>query len=214
MITITFDRVTRSFGGRPLFDRLDAKIRGGVITAVTGPNGSGKSTFLRLAGHLLRPDSGKVIVKCDDSELRRASYRDRLGIVTPELRFYPRLTAYENMTFFLGLRGKTLTVDTYRVLLNRVGLDETAIRGKFAGAFSTGMRQRLKFAVLLASGADVWLLDEPAANLDAAGRAMILREARQAAASGAVVLWATNDAGEEENADEVIRLGGNSARPS
>ena len=198
MITITFDRVTRSFGGKPLFDSLDAKIRGGKITAVTGPNGSGKSTFLRLAGHLLRPDSGQVSVKCDDAELR----------------FYPRLTAYENMTFFLGLRGKTLTTDTYRDLLKRVGLDETAVRGKFAGAFSTGMRQRLKFAVLLASGADVWLLDEPAANLDAAGRAMILREARQAAASGAVVLWATNDAGEEEKADEVIRLGGNPARRS
>jgi len=202
MITITFDRVTRSFGGKPLFDSLDAKIRGGKITAVTGPNGSGKSTFLRLAGHLLRPDSGQVSVKCDDAELRRADYRDRLGIVTPELRFYPRLTAYENMTFFLGLRGKTLTTDTYRDLLKRVGLDETAVR------------QRLKFAVLLASGADVWLLDEPAANLDAAGRAMILREARQAAASGAVVLWATNDAGEEEKADEVIRLGGNPARRS
>ena len=70
------------------------------------------------------------------------------------------------------------------------------------------MRQRLKLAVLLASGAHIWLLDEPEANLDQAGRALILREARQAAAEQRLVLWATNDSREEGAADACIHLSG------
>ena len=78
----------------------------------------------------------------------------------------------------------------------------------YAGEFSTGMRQRLKIAVLLASGADIWLLDEPGANLDKAGRGLLAAEIRQAAARGVLVALATNDPGEEALADEVISLAG------
>ena len=68
------------------------------------------------------------------------------------------------------------------------------------------MRQRLKLAALLASGAAVWLLDEPGANLDAAGRELVLREARRGAADGKLVFWATNDSREEGAADACIHL--------
>lgn len=54
----------------------------------------------------------------------------------------------------------------------------------------------------------IWLLDEPGANLDQAGRALILREARQAAAEQRLVLWATNDSREEGAADACIHLSG------
>ena len=76
------------------------------------------------------------------------------------------------------------------------------------GEFSTGMRQRLKLAALLAAEADIWLLDEPGANLDAVGRELVLREARQAADEGRLVLWATNDEREEAAADAAIHLAG------
>lgn len=70
------------------------------------------------------------------------------------------------------------------------------------------MEKRLQLAILLASGADVWLLDEPGAHLDGAGRCLVRREARRAAEEGKLVLWATNDAEEEAEADAGIALSG------
>ena len=185
MITIEFNEVSQSFHGRQIFGPLTVKLHSGRITAVTGFNGSGKSTFLKLAGHLLLPTKGGVTVSA-----------------------YDRLTARENMDFFLGLRGISLTDAAYRQLLERVELSAKAVTAAYTGEFSTGMRQRLKMAVLLAAQADIWLLDEPGANLDEAGRAMVAREVRAAAQQNVLVALATNDPGEEALADEIIALAG------
>ena len=207
-MTIAFEKVTQSFYGRTIFRDINANLQGGTVTAVTGHNGSGKSTLLKLAAHLLQPTSGRVSVKDAGQELRRAELRSRLALVTPELKFYPRLTARENLAFLLGLRGITLNDAAFSALMLRVGLRETEIAAAFTGEFSTGMRQRLKLAALLASGADIWLLDEPGANLDAAGRELVIREVRQAADEGRLVIWATNDEREEAAADAAIHLAG------
>jgi len=208
MITIKFEAVTQSFYGRTIFQDIDAVLQSGTITAVTGQNGSGKSTLLKLAARFMLPSDGRVSAWDDQKELRRAELRNKLAMVTPELRFYPRLTARENIAFLLGLRGLELTEAEFLSLLVRVGLREQEVATAFTGEFSTGMRQRLKLAALLASRADIWLLDEPGANLDAAGRELVLREARQAADEGRLVLWATNDRREEAAADAAIHLAG------
>ena len=194
MITIEFSEVSQSFHGRQIFGPLSAKLHSGRITAVTGCNGSGKSTFLKVSDA--------------DGVLKQAALREHLAMVTPELRFYDRLTARENMDFFLGLRGLSLTDAAYRQLLERVELSFKAANAAYTGEFSTGMRQRLKMAVLLAAQADIWLLDEPGANLDEAGRAMVAREVRAAAQQNVLVALATNDPGEEALADEIIALAG------
>lgn len=211
MVEIEMEGVGKSFGGTVVFRDFSASLQPGRITAVRGANGSGKSTLLRLAAKLLSPDTGKVVARDREAGLvlEKAEFRSRLAMVTPELRFYPRLTAWENMDFLLGLRGEKLSGDSYSKLLERVGLSEKKVNGVQAGGLSTGMRQRLKLAVLLASQAEVWLLDEPGANLDLEGRSLVLREARQAADSGVLVLLATNDEREEAAADECISLGGN-----
>ncbi|MBQ7498660.1 MAG: ABC transporter ATP-binding protein, partial [Selenomonas sp.] len=185
MVEIEMEGVGKSFGGTVVFRDFSASLQPGRITAVRGANGSGKSTLLRLAAKLLSPDTGKVVARDREAGLvlEKAEFRSRLAMVTPELRFYPRLTAWENMDFLLGLRGEKLSGDSYSKLLERVGLSEKKVNGVQAGGLSTGMRQRLKLAVLLASQAEVWLLDEPGANLDLEGRSLVLREARQAADS-------------------------------
>lgn len=208
MVTLTLTDVQQVFAGRKIFGPLNYVLEPGRITVITGVNGSGKSTFLRLAGKFLVPTKGKVIAMDEQKgELKQADYRQHLAMVTPELRFYPRLTAWENLEFLLGLRGIKLTKEKFSALLARVGLEEKNIQHTFVGEFSTGMRQRLKLAVLLASASDVWLLDEPSANLDAAGRILVAQEAKQAANRGTLVLWATNDKREEAMADAVIDLG-------
>lgn len=211
---IAFAGVTKRFGSRTVLEGLTETVRGGRITAVTGTNGSGKSTLLKLAAHLLMPEEGKVYVRIDGEEVRRAALRESLALVTPELLFYPRLTAWENLSFLLGARGRAVTETSYHALTARVGLSAKKIEGTLVGGFSTGMRQRLKLAALLGTEAPIWLLDEPGANLDDAGRAFLFAEARAAATRGTLILWATNDSGEEAAADETICLAGRVPRLS
>lgn len=206
MVRIEFDRVNLAYR-EVLFRDFTRQIAGGKITAVTGPNGSGKSTLLRLAAGLIAPDSGTVTMCADGAALKGAARQAKIAMLTPEMNPYPRLTARENLAFLLGLRGVRLTEALYTELLARVGLAADKIAGIYTGEFSTGMRQRLKLAAVIGTGAPVWLLDEPGLSLDAAGRALVLREARRAADSGALVMLATNDRAEEVAADDCIEIG-------
>ena len=179
MVEIEFDGVGKAFGGNVVFKDFSAQLQPGKITAVSGGNGSGKSTLLRLAARLISPDRGKVTArdKAAGLALEKADFRNRLAMV------------------LLGVAAAGTLVAAL------------TIGSAVHGGLSTGMRQRLKLAVLLSSRAQVWLLDEPGANLDAEGRALVLYEARQAAELGTLVLLATNDEREEAAADECISLG-------
>lgn len=195
MTGISFDAVTLSFGSRKIFDGLSLEFDGGKVFGVTGANGSGKSTLLKLAGKILRPDSGTVTF--DDAK--------KIAAVSPEMKLYDGLTASENLKFFARLRGKVLSDETIFELGRRTGLDMKTFGDERTENFSTGMRQRLKFAILLAVDADIWLLDEPTANLDDTGRENFFAEI-QAAKSEKIILLATNDKLEAEICDEIIRL--------
>ena len=192
---IIFDDVSLSFGRHELFKNISLELRGGKVIGVTGANGAGKSTFLKLAGKTLKPDSGEVKFPADK----------KLAAVSPEMKIYDNLTARENLNFFAELRGKNLSAENILELGERVGLDLETFGNSRVENFSTGMRQRLKFAILLSVDADIWLLDEPTANLDDAGRENFFK-AIQAAKSDKIILLATNDKLEENICDEIIRL--------
>ena len=80
------------------------------------------------------------------------------------------------------------------------------VLSRTAGQLSTGMRQRVRLAVLLGVDAEIWLLDEPGLALDERGRALLMNEVRRAAERGRLVLWATNDREEREAADACVEL--------
>lgn len=192
---ISFDDVRMSFGRRVLFNHVTLNLRGGRVIGVTGKNGAGKSTFLKLAGKIIQPDSGSVTLPAEK----------KIAAVSPEMKIYDDLTATENLKFFARLRGKALTAEKILELGSRVGLDMKTFGDTRAGNFSTGMRQRLKFAIMLSVDAGIWLLDEPTANLDDDGRVKFFAEV-QAAKCDKIILLATNDNAEVEICDEVIQL--------
>ena len=196
---IIFDDVSLTFGRHEIFKNVSCELCGGQVIGITGANGAGKSTFLKLAGKIIKPDSGEVVVSGQWSVVRG------IAMVAPEMKIYDGLTAEENLRFFAELRGKVLSAEKISALGERVGLDFETFGGTRAENFSTGMRQRLKFAILLSVDADIWLLDEPTANLDDAGREKFFKEI-QAAKSDKIILLATNDKLEEKICDEIIRL--------
>ena len=205
MLEIHFDNVSQVFVGREVLRQLSITFHSGMVTAVAGANGSGKSTLLRLAARLILPTSGTIETLYDGAEVRGAEYRAMLGMATPEMELYTRLTVRENLAFMLGARGIASDDDTMAALLERVGLPREVLP-RMMGQLSTGMRQRVRLAVVLGTDAEVWLLDEPGLALDEQGRALLLSETRAAAKRGRLILWATNEPEERKAADACFDL--------
>lgn len=205
MVEIHFDNVSQNFEGREVLRRLSITFHSGMVTAIAGANGSGKSTLLRLAARLLIPTSGTVDTFRDGTPVKGAAYRSMLAMATPEMELYTRLTVRENLAFFLGARGVPCGEPQLQELLVRVGLPP-AVLPRMVGQLSTGMRQRVRIAVLLGVDAPIWLLDEPGLALDERGRALLMSEVRRAAERGRLILWATNDREEREAADVCVSL--------
>lgn len=194
MNKIFFDSVSLRFGRREIFRDVTREILAGRVLGIVGRNGVGKSTFLKLAAKIIRPDAGEVKILGAKS----------VAAIAPEMKIYDALTARENLSFFAKLRGRDLSAGDIFELGRRVGVDfDTENR---AGSFSTGMNQRLKFAILLSVDADIWILDEPTSNLDADGRKIFYEEIRGGADSGKIILLATNDGADLEVCDEILGL--------
>jgi heme exporter protein A len=203
-VRLTLQDVGRRFGRRAVFSGITAEAREGQILVVAGANGSGKSTLLRIIAGLLPPSTGAVEFAVSGQTLDTLERRPHLGYAAPDLTLYAELSGVENLEFFAGLRGITLTRDDLAAMLERVGL---LGRGRdLVRNYSSGMRHRLKLAYALIGEPPVLLLDEPTANLDAAGVAMVEGIVAERKRRGLVVVG-TNEAREVEWGDAVVRLG-------
>jgi heme exporter protein A len=160
---LRFENVRRRFGRLSVLTGVSGAVGPGELLLVTGPNGSGKSTLLRCLAGLLAPDGGTVEYAEGEERLDAAGRRRRAGVVTPELAFYAELTVEENLSFFARLRRTT--PDRGLAVLARLGLP----LDRPAGALSSGMRQRLRWAWALLHSPRLLLLDEPFQNFDAPG---------------------------------------------
>jgi len=204
-VVLTLRDVARRFGPRAVFADIHAEAQTGQTLVVAGRNGSGKSTLLKIIAGLLPPSAGAVTLSLSGRPLDRLARRRVLGYVAPDLALYAELTGAENLLFFARLRGIALSRAELIALLERVGLKG---RGRdYVGNYSSGMRQRLKYAFALMHGPPVLLLDEPTTNLDAQGLEMVESVVVEQKQRGLAVI-ATNEAREVEWGDAVVRLDG------
>ncbi|MBI4483640.1 MAG: ABC transporter ATP-binding protein [Acidobacteria bacterium] len=160
--------VSKSFGALLALNGVDLALREGEILGIIGPNGAGKSTLFNVIAGLERPTSGTVYYRgCSMSGLPTHAVC-RMGIAkTFQIpRFFPRLTVLENV-LVAGLYGKGAGLrEAQREAeewLNFVGLVDKA--GSPAAKLSISERRRLDLARVLATGAQVILLDENMAGL-------------------------------------------------
>jgi len=157
-------------GGRLLFEGLDLHLDAGEALHVTGPNGSGKSSLIRLAAGLLRPAAGHIergtVALADDH-----SALDRELPVERALSFWTR-----DCGPALEAMGISHLADVPVRLL------------------STGQARRARLARVVASGAALWLLDEPLNGLDADGAARLAKAIAAHRADGGAILAASHQA--------------------
>jgi len=158
-------KLSRRYGLKRVFDKVDVELDPGGFLLVTGPNGSGKTTLLRLCAGLAVPTAGELEVRAP---------RETIGFAGHEPLVYRELTAIENLDLYGRLYRVPERRERIGMLLERFGLWQA--RSQRAGSFSRGMQQRLSLCRALLHEPDLLVLDEPYSGLDDAGAELLDRE--------------------------------------
>jgi heme exporter protein A len=165
---LRFEGVTLRRGGRLLFEGLDLKLGPGEALHLTGPNGSGKSSLIRLAAGLLRAETGQV-------------ERTRLALSDDALALDRDLPLGRALRFWAP------NIDGASTAMGLGRLTDVPVR-----LLSAGQAKRATLARVAASGAPLWLLDEPLNGLDGDGVERLDALLARHRASGGAVLAASH----------------------
>lgn len=169
---IELKKVSKSFGGRKVLDKVDLEVFAGETLVIIGRSGVGKSTILKHVAGLLFPDEGEVWVEGREvgrlSEPELNELRKTMGVVFQYAALFDSLTVFENVAFRL-LREFHMplekAVQTVKDKLELVGLKDTLLDLKPA-QLSGGMRKRVGLARAIAYEPEIILYDEPTSGLD------------------------------------------------
>lgn len=205
MYRLDAQNVKKAFGHRIVLRDVSLSLGIGDSVAVTGPNGSGKTTLLRILAGLTLPSRGRVEFFHEDKKLERSKIRRLVSYIGPDLTLYDSLTAAENLRFFAVLRGITIDRELIGKIMDMVGLGGR--EDDFYHAYSSGMKQRLKYAVALLNDPVFLLLDEPTSNLDKEGKIVVSGIISRQKEQG-VLIVATNEKEEYGFAEKRYRLDG------
>ena len=187
--------LTAGYGDAPAIEAIDAAFPEGTMTAIVGPNGAGKSTLVKTVVGALRPAAGRI--ELFGRPLAEA--RDRMAYVpqraSVDWDFPTRVLDVVLMGLWrdLGLFGRIRARHRTRAMecLDLVGMAEFAQRQ--IGQLSGGQQQRVFLARALAQGADLYLLDEPFAGVDAATEAAIIAVLHRLRAEGRTLVAVHHD---------------------
>jgi heme exporter protein A len=200
---LTVKNISKSFSGKQILKDLSFVVNAGQAAALIGPNGSGKTTMLRILCTLLRPDKGEINFQLDDSQIALTKFKEYFSLVGPYLQLYEELSAYENMKFVARLKSIPDPNEKIYQLLNQVGLKG---RGTdHVKTYSSGMKQRLKYAFAMMSDPDVLFLDEPTSNLDKKG-IEIIYAIMEEQKKEKILIFATNDEADLKIADKIVQI--------
>ena len=177
-MTLAFADVACRRGGRMLFEGLSFALAAGEAAVVTGPNGVGKSSLVRIAAGLLAPAAGSVKATGACALLTEAAALDGDRTLAAALGFWARLD------------GVAMAEERLRSAL--VALDLADLAAVPVRLLSTGQRRRAAIARVAASGAAIWLLDEPANGLDTGSVARLESLVAAHRATGGIVIVATH----------------------
>ncbi|MBK9179342.1 MAG: heme ABC exporter ATP-binding protein CcmA [Acidimicrobiales bacterium] len=184
-------RAAVSLLGRfPALAGVDLEVTRGEVVLLQGPNGAGKTTLLRVCAGLLAVTSGVATVLGYDLRSDRRAVRTRVGLLGHAPALYDELTVADNVHFWTrAARAPAESADE--------AMEQLGLAGRLAtvpvARLSAGQRRRTALAAFLARRPELWLLDEPHAGLDAAGRDQLDDLVRGAAAAGATVLVASHE---------------------
>ncbi|MFC3579048.1 heme ABC exporter ATP-binding protein CcmA [Sphingomonas hylomeconis] len=172
---LAFDAVSCARGGRMLFADLSFALRAGAAAVVVGANGIGKSSLVRVAAGLLPPAAGTVAIT------------GNRALLTEDNALDPELPLARALGFWAAIDGRPLPIAAALAAFDLTALAPVPVR-----LLSTGQRKRAGLARVAASGAPIWLLDEPANGLDQRATTLLEAAIAQHRAAGGIALVATH----------------------
>lgn len=204
MISLESKGLGKWFGQRKIFEEIDFFLQDKGSLVITGKNGSGKTTLLKILCGLIRPTKGQVLIRGDGDDLTSDESRNLFGLVMPDLELYAELTALENLLFLSRIGGMIPTQEGLKKKIDWVGLGGR--ENDFVYSFSSGMKQRLKYAFALLHQPKILFLDEPTANMDEEGIELVKNTISLQKEKGILII-ATSRKEDFEYGDRILQLG-------
>lgn len=171
MVMVETRNIHKSFGPLEVLKGIDVTVEKGEIVTIVGASGAGKTTFLQIAGTLLKPNTGDVMINGHKishlSEKELAKFRNNhIGFVFQFHHLLPEFTAVENVCIpaFIANTPKHAAMTKAKDILDFLGLGHRLDHKP--GELSGGEQQRVAVARALVNSPDVILADEPSGNLD------------------------------------------------
>lgn len=200
---LTGCNLKKVFNRRVIFQEIAFALKPQQTLLITGPNGSGKSTLVKIICGVLTPSEGDVVAKWSETMVVSHMY-SIVGLVSPYLQMYDEFSPRENLQFALSVRNMKSAFHLISPLLERLEL-----KGRLdepVRTFSSGMKQRVKYAFALIHQPPILVLDEPMANLDSNGVELVRQIMSEQRRAGMLIV-ATNDTSDVDVFDEQVNLG-------
>jgi ABC-2 type transport system ATP-binding protein len=190
--------LAKRFGGRVAVEGLTFEVRPGEVFGLLGPNGAGKTTTVRMLTGLLRPSEGQASVWGYSVHTQGEELRRSVGLLTEQPGLYDRLTARENLRFFMKLHevDEAVAWPRARAYLERFGL--AGRENEPCGGFSKGMRQKLAIVRTLVHDPKVIFLDEPTSGLDPESARTVRDAVAELATEGRTIVLCSHNLAEVE----------------
>ncbi len=175
MARVEFKRIHKYFGNLKIVEDLNLRIEDGEFLVLVGPSGCGKSTTLRMLAGLDRPTYGAITI--GDRDVTTLSPRDRdIAMVFQSYALYPHMSVFDNLAFGMKIRRESKAHIKARVEEVADTLNLGPYLKRKPAQLSGGQRQRIALGRAMLREPQVFLLDEPLSNLDAALRGTMRAE--------------------------------------
>jgi len=196
MIKISLEHIVHHYGDKKVLDDLSCSFEEAKNTCIVGPSGCGKTTILRLIAGLEAPEKGIIkineTIATENEKIHTPPHSRNIGFVFQDLALWPHFTVYKNIAFGLKDRKEAQISDKVNQLLDLFGIEDKV--KKYPHQLSGGQKQMVAIARSLVHQPEIFLLDEPLANIDVKVKEDILEHIKYLQQEyGFTMLYVTHD---------------------
>ena len=194
-VVLKIENLTKNYGDFTAVDNINLEVSRGETIGLVGPNGAGKTTTIKMIAKILRPNSGRILIRTNHSELedlrKVSSTFSQIGFLIDIPNFY-NMTAYQLLKYFAKLQHypKSKTEGRIDELLKLFKLAEW--KYEKVKTFSKGMTQKLGIIQALINDPEIIILDEPQTGLDPLARVEIRKYIRELQSQGKTIFVASH----------------------
>ncbi len=204
MSLIKLENLTKCYGQVIGINNISLSIESGV-TGFLGPNGAGKSTLLKILTGQLKPTQGTAKL-WDEPVWNKYKLNSKIGYCPEHEDFYHHLTGFDFVFYMVRMHGFSKSEAKEKALKAIETVDMSEAKNKRIGAYSKGMRQRIKLAQAIAHEPELLFLDEPLAGMDPLGRRETIQLIKQWGSNGKAVVVSSHILHEVEEMTNSILL--------